>query len=77
MSCKLCKIVNSIDKVKICDQKLLHVKVPDMISRVPKTLEDLSHWKGMHVTCNYHLNTVNNYYPSGCCSSKIIIQKQE
>ena len=33
-------------QLKICDSRLLNIKVPDRISRAPKTLEDYSHWKG-------------------------------
>ena len=32
---------------KQCDNRLLAIKVPDIISRPPRSLEDYSHWKGM------------------------------
>lgn len=33
-------------KVKLCDERLLKIRVPDCISRVPKSLEETAYWKG-------------------------------
>ena len=30
----------------MCDERLLKIRVPDCISRVPKSLEDIAYWKG-------------------------------
>ena len=35
-----------------CDERLLSIKVPDIISRVPRTLEDVKHWKGKLIENN-------------------------
>ena len=32
-------------QLALCDKKLLHIQVPDNVSRVPKNIED-GHWKG-------------------------------
>ena len=30
----------------MCDERLLKIRVPDCISRVPKSLEEIAYWKG-------------------------------
>ena len=44
----LCAYITT--QVGQCDARLLNIKVPDVISRVPKSLSDLQHWKGLHTT---------------------------
>lgn len=34
------------NKIDLCNQRLLRIQVPDVISQVPKGLNDLGHWKG-------------------------------
>ncbi|XP_064403498.1 uncharacterized protein LOC135348992 [Halichondria panicea] len=34
------------DKIEFCNKRLLGIKVPDIISRVPHTLHEFKHWKG-------------------------------
>ena len=33
-------------QIKQCDDRLLAIQVPDVISRPPRSLQDYSHWKG-------------------------------
>ena len=35
-------------QIQLCDKMLLSIKVTDSMSRVPKSLEDFTHWKGIH-----------------------------
>lgn len=34
-------------QLKECDERLLSIRVPDVISRAPKSINDVSKWKGM------------------------------
>ena len=34
--------------MSLCDSRLLSIQVPDILSRLPKSLEDIGHWKGMY-----------------------------
>lgn len=38
-----------LKQIGVCDSRLLSIKVPDVISRPPKSLTDFKHWKGTHV----------------------------
>ena len=37
-------------QVSLCDKRLLQICVPDCLSRAPKSLQDISHWKGTLLT---------------------------
>ena len=46
-------------QIKVCDEKLLSIHVPDIISRTPKSLHDFKKWKGIIVVykkLTYHFN---------------------
>jgi hypothetical protein len=42
----------------LCDRRLLSVKVPDRISRTPRSLSDFKRWKGTKCMCFYNLDGV-------------------
>ena len=33
-------------QIDLCDRRLLNIKVPEVISRTPRSLEDFKRWKG-------------------------------
>lgn len=44
--------------MELCDQRLLNIKVPDRISRVPQPIRELKHWKGNYISCAYQISTL-------------------
>ena len=44
--------------MSLCDKRLSAIKVPDLISRTPKSLKEIHRWKGI-CTCAYSLYTVS------------------
>ena len=50
-------------QINACDRRLLSIKVTDTMSRVPHTLQDFGHWKGIML---YHIiQHFNNFYLAG------------
>ena len=45
-------------QVSQCDECLLHIKVPDIVSRVPRSLVDIAHWKGGVYNCHVYMHVV-------------------
>ena len=41
----------------LCDKRLLSIKVPDKISRPPKSLLEYRRWKGKRdcISCSFHI----------------------
>lgn len=37
-----------LQQIDECDRRLLSIRVPDIVSRLPKTLSDHSRWKGSY-----------------------------
>ena len=45
--------------LEYCDKRLLMIKVPDYISRIPQSLTEVNHWKGMLLTVHFReYNTI-------------------
>ena len=40
-------------QVLLCDKRLLALKIPDFISRRPKSLLEVTHWKGVDKLCAF------------------------
>ncbi len=36
-------------QVSLCSSRLLTIKVPDFVSRIPKSFADLAQWKGIEI----------------------------
>lgn len=41
-------------QIDLCDKRLLSIKVPDFISRPPKSLSKASQWKGLSTSISLH-----------------------
>ena len=47
-------------QIKECDGRLLSIRVPDSLSRTPKTLEEYHHWKGTwHSMCYKNVHVID------------------
>lgn len=44
------QLIHIILQVKQCDERLLTIQVTDSMSRVPRSLEDFKHWKGIYTS---------------------------
>ena len=53
-----------IFQISVCDRRLLAIKVTDTMSRVPRSLQDFGHWKGISYAVP-HKPTLCAYYLAG------------
>lgn len=63
-------------QIKLCDQRLLSIKPPDIISRQIRSLSDYTHWKGTVLyTCVYEMLTCVNQNPQQAKHTCIFIDR--